>query len=138
MKSAGDLTRSIGELVAQRAIHDRDSGVNRGPGRLWLEAGLETEVIQQRRFGEISLQNVACTMRARPPPDKVQQVVCVKAKTSGRQASYVLAVQITIDPLNLAPGSLLDDVNRALSIDGRLVVNNAELHHCADSNSDRN
>src|SRR4051794_32540505 len=90
MKSARDLTGHVLELVAQRPIRERDSGIDGGPGRLWLPAGLEMHVIQQCRFGEISLQNFAGAMHAPPPPDKMQQVVCVKAKTPGRQAAYVL------------------------------------------------
>jgi hypothetical protein len=54
MESSGDLAGSIRKLVAEGAVGDGNAVVDGGPGRPWLQSGLKTEILQQRRFGEIS------------------------------------------------------------------------------------
>src|SRR5437763_1413171 len=128
MKTASHLAGSVGELVAQCAIRSGNTGIDRGPGRWRLQAGLKPNVLQERRFGEVSLHDVAGAMNTRPPADKVQQIVRVKAQTPDGQPAYVLAVQIAINPANLPIGSLLDYANWTLCGVGGLQINHAELH----------
>jgi hypothetical protein len=70
------------------------------------------EILQQCRFGEIWFQDVAGTMDTGPPADKVQQVMRVEPQTSVGQATYVLAIQIPINPAHLPAGAVFDDAHR--------------------------
>ena len=119
MKAAGDLTGSVGELVAEGAIGDGDAVIDGGSGRPRLLAGLEAHIIQERRLGKVTFPNVAGVMNALPPANKVQQVVSVDAQGRVRQAADVFAVQVTIDPADLPAGGLLDDTNRTLCVGWR-------------------
>src|SRR2546429_3967839 len=67
-------------------------------------------------------------MNALPPANKVQQVVGVGAQARTRQATNIFAIQVTIDPANLAAGGLLDDTKRTLGVRGDLLLDQAELH----------
>src|SRR5215469_6824406 len=67
-------------------------------------------------------------MNPLPPANKVQQVVSVSTQGSVRQTANIFAIQVTIDPANLAAGSLLGNTNRALCVAGGLLVDHAELH----------
>src|SRR5947208_15366381 len=67
-------------------------------------------------------------MNALPPANKVQQVVGVGAQARTRQATNIFAIQVTIDPANLAAGGLLDDTKRTLGVRGNLLLDQAELH----------
>ena len=80
MKAVGDLAGGIRELVADGAIRDRNAVIDGGTGRPGLPAGLEPDVIQERRFGKVPFRNVAGVMSTLPPLDKVQQVVRIDAQ----------------------------------------------------------
>ncbi len=82
MKAAGDLTGSIGELVAEGAIGDGDAVIDGGRERPRLLAGLEAHIIQERGLGQVTFPNVAGVMNTLPPADKVQQVVSVECAGS--------------------------------------------------------
>jgi hypothetical protein len=79
MKTASDLAGSLGELVSEGAVGDGYASIYGGTGRLRLLTGLEPNIIQERRVGEILLHNIAGLVNTRPPADKVQQVVSVEA-----------------------------------------------------------
>src|ERR1700681_3666747 len=111
MKPASYLAGSIRELVTDGAIGDRDAGVDGGGGGPRLLAGLEAQIIQEGRLGEVRLRDVAGVMKAIPPAHKLQQVVSVNTQTRVCQAANILAVQITIDPTDFAAGGLLDHTN---------------------------
>jgi hypothetical protein len=89
---------------------------------------LESEIIQQRGFGEIAFQDLATVVETGPPADKVQQVVSIKAQAPVRQATYILAVQITIHPANLSASRLFNDADWALGGAGSLAIDDLELH----------
>ena len=84
MKAAGDLTGSLGELVAQGAIGDSDAVIDGGRERPRLSAGLEAHLIQERGLGQVIFPNVAGVMNTLPPASKVQQVVSVEAQSGVR------------------------------------------------------
>jgi hypothetical protein len=67
-------------------------------------------------------------MKARPPADKVQQIVSVKTETFIRQAPRVLTVQIAIDPTNLDAGNFFDYAKRTLSFAGGALADYMEIH----------
>jgi hypothetical protein len=48
MKTAGDLARSIGELVVDGAIGNGNAVIDGGRGRPRLLAGLKLHIIQER------------------------------------------------------------------------------------------
>ena len=69
MKARGDLTGSIGKLIAQGALGDRDALVDGGTAGPGFQTGLEAHVIPQRRFGQVAFHHVAGMMNALPPAD---------------------------------------------------------------------
>ena len=103
MKAAGDLAGSIGELVTKGSVGRGDAGVDRGAGRTRVLSGLKSDVLQQYRFGKIAFRDVTGMVNTRPPADKVQQVVSIEPQALVRQAAYVLAIQVTIDPTDFWP-----------------------------------
>src|SRR2546430_14920160 len=72
-------------------------------------------------------------MNTLPPADKVQQIVSVGAQGGVRQTANIFAIQVTIDPGDLATGGLLDDTNRTLCVVGGRLMDQAELHGRAAS-----
>jgi hypothetical protein len=66
--------------------------------------GLEAHVLQEGRLGKVCFQDVAGVMHSFPPANKMQQVISVGAQSRVCHATYVFAVQITINPANLATG----------------------------------
>src|SRR6266705_304335 len=116
MKTVGDLAGSLRELVVDGALGDGDAIIDSGRGRPRLLAGLEAHIFQERGFDKVAFANVAGVMNTLPPADKVQQVVGVDAQARVCQTANIFAIQITIDPANLAAGALLDDTNRTLCV----------------------
>src|ERR1041385_2479800 len=138
MKAAGNLAGSIGELVAEGAIGGGDAVIDGERGRPRLLTGLEAQIIQQRGLGKVAFGNVASVMHTLPPANKVQQAVGVTAQGGVGQAADVFAVQVTIDPADLAAGGLLDDTNRTMCVVGGLLVEHTEFHGRAASRKDWN
>lgn len=128
MKATRKLARSVGEVVAQRAV-DNAGAVVDGGGR-WprLLGGLETHILQQGRFGEVALGNVGFVMHAFPPAEEVQQIMRIDAQTGIGQAADVFAVQLTVDPADLAARGLFDKADRTLSGVGCAPVDHLEGH----------
>ena len=136
LKAARDLTGSIWELVADGSIGVSDAVINGGGRGPWLQVGLEAQVIQQGRLGEVRLCHVAGVMQALPPANKVQQVVSVDAQTRVGQSANILAVQVTIHPTDSEAGGLLYHLNRAVCVGCGLVEDYVELHDGAASSRD--
>ena len=66
MKASGNLAGSVREVVTQGAVDDGGAVVDGGGGWPWLLAGLETHILEQGRFGEVVVGNVAGVMNALP------------------------------------------------------------------------
>jgi hypothetical protein len=128
MKPAGALEGSVGKLVSEGAIRERHTIVDRRTGRSRLLAGLESDIVKQRGFGEGGFGDISGVMDAFPPADEVEKVVGVDAQRSFSHPPDVLTIQETINPADLAAAGLFDNTNRALRIRRRLV-NDAKLHH---------
>jgi hypothetical protein len=69
-----------------------------------LPAGLEAHVIEQSRFGEVLLGDIAGVMNALPPAHEVQQAVRVAVQGFVGQAADILTVEIPIDPRHFPTG----------------------------------
>src|SRR5271170_4891085 len=108
------LTGSIGELVAYGTIGSCNAIVDGGRGGAPFQARLEAQVIEQSRFGEILLGDIASVMNALPPAHEVQQAVRVAVQGFVGQAADMLTVEIPIDPRYFPSGILLDHANGAV------------------------
>jgi hypothetical protein len=67
-------------------------------------------------------------VKTRPPADKVQQVVSIESQALIREAAYVLAIQVTIDPTDSVARLLFDNANWTLCPAGGLLIGNVKLH----------
>jgi hypothetical protein len=79
MQAMRHLTGSIGELIADRTIGTGDAIVDGGGRRRRLPAGLEAQVIEQSRFGEILLGDIASASVVTLKP-----AICGQFKTGHR------------------------------------------------------
>jgi len=138
MEAVRHLTRGIGELVADGTIGGRRAVIDGRGRRRRLLAGLEAHVIEQSRFREVCLGDVAGVMDALPPAHEVQQAVCVGVEGLVGKAADILAVEEAVDPRDPLSGGLLDHVNRAVCARGSLLTDDTELHGWAASRSDWN
>ena len=128
MKAAGKLARRIGKVVAQRAVYHAGAVVDGGGRWPRLLGRLETHILQQGRFGEVAFGNVGFVMHAFPPAQEVQQVMRIDAQCGVGQAADVFAVQIPVDPADLAARGLFDNADRTLSVVGATLVDHLKGH----------
>src|SRR6516164_3382658 len=133
MKAAGHLAGSLGELVVNGTIGDGDAVIDEGRGGPRLLTGLEAHILQERGFGQVPFSDVCGVMNTLPPAHEVQQVVGVSAQRGVRQATNIFAIQVTIDPGDLALSGVLDDTKWTLCVMGSLPMDHAELHGWAAS-----
>ena len=113
MEAMRHLTGSIGELIADSTIGSGDAIVDGGGRRRRLPARLEAQVIEQSRFGEILLGDIASVMNALPPAHEVQQAVRVAVQGFVGQTADMLTIEIPIDPRHFPTGILLDHAHGA-------------------------
>ena len=104
MKPVRHLTGRVGELAADCAISSSDAVVDGGGGGRRLLAGLEAHVIEQGRFAESRLEDIAGVMNALPPAHEVQQAMRVAVQTLVCQTADILAVQEAVDPTDALSG----------------------------------
>src|ERR1019366_2070614 len=91
MKALRDLAGRVGELVADGAIDGSDAVVNGGGRKCRLLTGLESHVIEQGRFSEVGLRDVAGVVNALPPAHEVQQAVGVAIQALVCESADILA-----------------------------------------------
>src|SRR5436305_13756270 len=128
MKAGSHLTRGVGVLMMERTIRDGNTGIDGGASRTRVCAGLESNVVEEGRAGEVLGGYRTGVMNAVPPADEVQQIVSIKSQRARRQPTDILAIQIAIDPANLPASSLFDHTNRALCVSRGLLRNDTKLH----------
>src|SRR5580692_2560273 len=138
MKAVGDLTGSIGELIADSTIGSGGAVVDGGGGRRRSQARLEAHVIQQSRLGEVRGGDFARVMNALPPAHEVQQAVRVAVEGLVCETADILAIEVPIDPRDAFAGGLVDHLNRTMCTRRSLLTDDAELHGCAASSNNWN
>jgi hypothetical protein len=121
---------------AQGAIDDGNTLVDGGPRQLAFLAGLESHIVEQRRFGEIVFGDHIGVVNTLPPAKEVQQLVCLSSQSSVGQTAKGFVVEVLVDPVNLTAGRLFNNPIRASHMVVGGLVNHAEGHHCATSSSD--
>ena len=133
-----DLTRRIGEHGTQRAINNGNARIDSATRQRWIVAGLEAHIIEQRGFCKSAFDYVGGVMNAFPPAEKVQQGMRVTEQRDFSDAANALAIQETIDPVDLTVGLLLHDTEWTA---GRIAIelpDDAELHGRDASSNQRN
>ena len=121
-------------LIAGRGLPMIDSGAR----QLAFLAGLESHIIEQRRFGESIIGDLIGVVHTLPPSEKMQQRVRVGSQSCVGQTAKGFVIEVMVDPVDLTAGRLFDDAIRAADMVVRALGNYAERHHCAASNRDWN
>src|SRR4030095_6609270 len=99
-----DLTRGARKGSAQGAIDDGTTLVDGAPRQLAFLAGLESHIVEQRRFGEIVFGDHIGVVNTLPPAKEVQQLVCVGSQSGVGQTAKGFVVEVLVDPVNLTAG----------------------------------
>jgi hypothetical protein len=84
LKALSHRVGGVGELVAKGAIGDADANIDGGTGKRRLVAALELQIIQKRRFGQVTFDDVTGVMKTFSPANKVQQVLSAGAQRGVR------------------------------------------------------
>src|SRR5262249_7885745 len=135
LQRRSNLLRRIREGAAQSAIDHSDALVDRGSGEGGLLAGLESDVIGQGGIGDGIQRDRPGMVKAFPPAKEVKQDIRVTSNRERSQAAEAFHIEITVHPIDLSAGGLLDDAEGAAGGIGGGLVEDSEAHCTALSSS---